>query len=395
MSLSNEMTTGVNALVDEMIDIRRMLHAQPELSFNETATTAIIREHLGALDVREEACPTETGAVFTLEGGKPGRTVLLRADIDGLPVQEEVDLPFASRAEGRMHACGHDVHTATLLGVASALTARAEKLPGRYIFVFQPAEEVVSGAQAMVDGGLLERFDPAAAIGCHVASALPVGMVVSRPGLLMAACRGLRVSVSGSGGHGALQPRLGNVVLAVARFADQLDRVVADLGSDGTACVCSPGMVTAGSAPNVVPKKAVLLGTLRFFDPDQLAEAERRLSSLASEVAVEFDVEVSVEQTYRTDAVRNDPVVTGRVLDAVRGVLGKAQVLEVSSPVAASDDVSAFLDRVPGCYLLVGGALPDGSSGNHHSPTFSIDEGALGVGATALTAAAINLAVPQ
>jgi amidohydrolase len=390
--LIEDVATRVDSLYDEMVDVRRELHALPELSFLETQTTALILERLGDVGLELATCPTPTGAVCSLDGGRPGRTVLVRADIDGLPVQEHNDLPFASRVDGQMHACGHDAHTSIVLGVASALAAHAEDLPGRYIFVFQPAEETVSGAQALVDGGLLDQFDPAVAIGCHVASALPVGLVAARGGLHMAGVRGLRVSVRGSGGHGALQPRQGNVVLAVARFADRLDRVVASLESDGAACVCSPGLVHAGSAPNVVPTEALLLGTLRFFDSGQLKEAERRLQYLADEVTAEFGVEVSVEQTYRTDSVRNDAGVTRVVLDAARGVLGAAQVFEPASPVAASDDMSVFLERVPGCYLFVGAALPDGSSGNHHSPAFAIDEGALRSGARTLAAAAVTLA---
>lgn len=392
MSLIDNVAARVDSLYDQMVDVRRELHALPELSFLETETTALILERLGEVGLDMAPCPTLTGAVCSLDGGRPGRTVLVRGDIDGLPVQEENNLPFASRVEGRMHACGHDAHTSIVLGVASALAAHAEDLPGRYVFVFQPAEETVSGAQAMVDGGVLDEFEPAAAIGCHVASALPVGLVAARGGLHMAGVRGLRVSVRGSGGHGALQPRQGNVVLAIARFADQLDRVVTNLESDGAACVCSPGLVRAGSAPNVVPTEALLLGTLRFFENDQLEEAERRLQYLADEVMAEFGVEVSVEQTYRTDSVRNDPGVTRTVLDVARGVLGAAQVLEAASPSAASDDMSVFLETVPGCYVFVGAALPDGSSGNHHSPAFAIDEGALRSGATTLAAAAVTLA---
>ncbi len=394
MALTDALAEHVDSIYDELVDIRRELHAAPELSFEETATTELILERLAASGVDREPCPTATGAIGVLAGGRPGRTVLIRADIDALPVQEDNNLSFTSRVEHKMHACGHDAHTSILLGVASALAHHASDLPGRYVFVFQPAEETVSGAQAMVDGGLLDRYKPAAAIGCHVASALPVGFIAARSGLHMAGVRGLRVSVRGSGGHGALQPRQGNVVLAVARFADLLDRVVAQLESDGAACVCSPGVLSAGSAPNVVPTEAVLLGTLRFFEPEQLSEAEGRLRQLAAEVSEEFAVAVSVEQTYTTESVRNDAQVTGLVLEAARGVLGESQVFSPNSPVAASDDMSVFLDRVPGCYAFVGAALPDGSSGNHHSPAFAIDEGALRCGTKTLVAAAVALATP-
>lgn len=394
MTLAEEIHTRVAASYDDMVDLRRDLHAHPELSMAETATTALVTERLRSLGLTEEPCPTPTGAVFSLDGGRPGRTILLRADIDGLPVQEDTGLSFSSRVEGYMHACGHDVHTASALGVATGMAEMAEELPGRYVFVFQPAEERVAGAQAMVDGGLLERFAPSATIGCHVASGFPLGLVGTRPGLMMAAVRSLRVSLTGGGGHAALQPRQGNVVLAVSTFASRLHEIVAGLETEGTACVSSPGLIAAGTAPNVVPTSAELHGTLRFFEPEQLAQAERRLEQLANDVASEFDVQVQVEQTFRTGPVRNDASVTARVLEAAGRVLGHGQVLAMQQPVTASDDVSVFLDRVPGCYLFVGGAMADGSSGNHHSPTFRVDEEALRVAATVLTAAAVELAAP-
>jgi len=393
VTLSEIVAAQIDGRTDDMIDIRRVLHARPELSFEEVETTALIRDQLRTLGLHEETCPTPTGAVFSLDGGRQGGTVILRADIDGLPIREASDLSFASHVDNQMHACGHDAHTAMLLGVASVFAERAEDLPGRYLFVFQPAEEKLSGAQAMVDGGLLEGIDPVAVVGCHVVSFLPVGVVRSRPGLFQAGARGLRVTARSAGGHGALQPRQGNVILAVSRFADRLESVVADLGSDGTPCVCSPGMITAGSAPNVVPTRAVLEGTLRFFDQEQLLEASRRIDALAAEVAEAFNVEVDVEEDFfSTGPVRNDAGVTGRVLDVARRVLPGGQVLEAPSPAPVSDDVSVLLDRVPGCFLMVGAGFPDGSSGPHHSPTFSVDEGALTVGARVLSAAAVELA---
>jgi metal-dependent amidase/aminoacylase/carboxypeptidase family protein len=182
------------------------------------------------------------------------------------------------------------------------------------------------------------------------------------------------------------------VVLAVATFANRLEAIVADLETDGTACVCSPGLIAAGTAPNVVPTTAMLYGTLRFFESEQLAVAERRLEQLAGEVASEFDVRVNVEQTFRTGPVRNDASVTARVLDIAGNILGRERVVNLPRPVTASDDVSVFLERVPGCYVFVGGAMADGSSGNHHSPTFNVDEETLRTAATVLGAAAVELA---
>src|SRR5262245_55427494 len=201
---------------DEAVDTRRWLHAHPEVSFAEHVTTQAITDRLEDLGVTIEECPTETGAVASLEGGRPGRTVLVRADIDALPVQEETPVPFASTTEGQMHACGHDAHTAILLSTIRALSDRAQDLPGRYLFVFQPAEEVVSGAKAMLDAGLLDGRQVDTCIGLRVTPQMPLGFVAMKPGISMAANTGFRVRLRGSGGHGAMATSEGNVVLAIA-----------------------------------------------------------------------------------------------------------------------------------------------------------------------------------
>ena len=391
MDHAEAVLAAVAARTDEMVDTRRDLHRHPELAFEERRTSAQVTGRLRAAGLDIRPCPTPTGAVAVLEGGRPGRTVLLRADIDALPVTEATGLAFASETSGVMHACGHDAHTAMLLGVADALSTLAGDLPGRFAFVFQPAEERVSGAQAMVDGGLLEDVEPAVAIGCHVASMAPAGLVGSRPGVLMAGSLALRITARGSGGHGALQPRSGNVVLAAARVADRMDGVVTGMSTDGTACVCSPGLFHAGTAPNVVPTEAVVQATLRTFDDGQRSAALAALDALVAETGAEFEVDIEVIRSDACDAVRNDAGVTEAALAAARHVVGDGAI-ELPGPVAASDDVAVFLERVPGCYLIVGAARTDGRSGLHHTPTFDIDEQALTIGASVLALAAVDLA---
>lgn len=390
--VGNLVGSAIAAQADHLVDLRRDLHAHPELSFEEQRTTALVRDELSRCGIEQRPSPTPTGAVGVLEGGRPGATVLLRADIDALPVDEQTGRPFASSVPGAMHACGHDAHTAILLGVAASLSARAEDLPGRYLFVFQPAEERVSGAQAMVDGGLLAAEDPVAAVGLHVATLAPTGTVLTRAGLAMAGALGLGFTITGSGGHGALQPRQGNVVLAAAAIAGRLHEAVAGMGADGTDAVCSPGQIAAGSAPNVVPTQAVLWATLRWFDTSQRDEAMARLQSLMGEVEADFGVSVSMEVGFGTGPVHNDPAVTASVLEAARRALPGATVADMGAPVAASDDVSVLLDAVPGCYMMVGAAIDDGVTRLHHSPAFDIDERALRIGATALAASAVTLA---
>jgi amidohydrolase len=392
-SFIDDLPQLLDAANDPMVDIRHDVHAHPELAFEEYHTTQVIRDRLSALGWELNRCPTDTGAVAVLRGAKPGKRVMIRADIDGLPVLEEGSLSYASRNEGVMHACGHDVHTAALLGVADVLARRRDELAGEYTVLFQPAEEDLGGARAMIAGGVLEDHPVDVVIGAHVTSLAPVGFVATRPGILMSEARALTVQIKGKGGHGAMASVEGNVVLAVSHLAPRLGEIVLGLSYEGTNCACSAGVIHAGTAKNVVPRHALLRGTLRTFTPAQQVEALRRLERLLDEVASAFGVECSLELGEGTPAVHNDPEIAKRVFASAGLVVGPANVMELP-PASPSDDVSEFLDRVPGCYMFIGGALPDGSSGMHHSPDFSVDDAACRAVAGVLAACAVDLAQP-
>jgi amidohydrolase len=381
----------VDAAFDEMIDTRRLLHRRPELGFEEVETTSLIKQRLGSLGLDERPLRTPTGAAFALTGGRPGRPVVLRADIDALPVTEGVDLPFASEMAGRMHACGHDAHTAALLGVARVLAERAEDLAGSYLFVFQPAEELLGGASSMLDAGVLDGTEGGAVIGHHVTSLAPVGMVGIRPGVTMAEVHVFAITVSGPGGHGAIARSGGDVVVAIGQAVLDLGSAVAGMDFEQVPCMCTAGKVVAGSAPNVVPDRATLWGTLRTFTPQQCAEALARLGSLCRRLGDQHGVEVEFQVLGSAPAVVNDPSVTAVTQAVARRVLGATGVLALP-PVTPSDDVSEFLNRLPGCYFFVGAALADGSSGTHHSPRFAIDERALAVAARVMAETAVAVA---
>jgi amidohydrolase len=389
--------SDVDALVDaanvEMVDTRRDLHEHPELGFQEHRTTKLVSERLDALGLSKRPCPTPTGAVYGLEGAMPGRTVLLRADLDALPVQETAGGTVVSKTDGLMHACGHDAHTAAMLGVAKVLTARRDELSGRFVFIFQPAEESLGGGKAMVDGGVLDGLDASATIGCHVTTMAPVGIVATREGVLMAEVHSFTVTARGAGGHGATAGASGNVLLAVAQLATELGAVVEGLAHDGTACACSAGMLAAGTAPNVVPSTASLRGTLRTFSDEQTAAAVAELERRCRALGGAYDAQLTVHLDDHAPAVVNDRTAVDVVLAAARRVVGDGAALTIP-PVTPSDDVSEFLNRVPGCYFFVGAGKLDGTSGPHHSPAFSLDEGCLGIAARVLSASAIELARP-
>ena len=373
-----------------MVAMRHDLHAHPELAFAEHRTTAVIRDRLLALGWTVAPSPTETGAIATLTGRRPGRRVLVRADIDALPVQEERDLPYRSTIDGVMHACGHDVHTAALLGVADVL-AHVTDLPGSYTLLFQPAEEGLGGARAMIDNGVLTRHPADVVIGGHVTSLAPTGFVGSRAGTAMSEATAWRIELEGRGGHGAMAGAEGNVVLAVSHLASRLGDVVEGLALDGVNCACSAGIIQAGTANNVVPRTALLSGSLRTFTGDQLAEATARLGNLLDDVERAFAVRCALSVTGGTPAVVNDPAVFETVMASARRVLGDEHVLTMP-PTPASDDISELLNRVPGCYIFVGGALADGTSGSHHGPDFAVEDASVPVMAHVLSESAIALA---
>ena len=386
-----EITSLAQAEFDTMVEIRRSLHRQPELGFAETATTALINTTAQGLGLEQLFCPTETGAVWSLDGGRPGRTVILRADIDALPIEEESDASFVSSVEGLMHACGHDAHVAQLLGAASVLSARAEDLPGRYVFLFQPAEEALGGAKAMIEGGVLDGLDASAVIGCHVVSILPTGLVGVRSGITMSDVRALRIEVHGIGGHGAAYTEGANPLIAAALLSTRLGGVVEGMSLEGTSCSCTAGVLHAGTAPNVIPAHAHLEGTLRTFTPAQSEAALGRLETLLSETAEETGCTMSLSFSDHGPAVVNDHAMTELVRSVATEAVGAASVLTMP-PITPSDDVSEFLNRIPGSYFFVGAGHADGSSGMHHNPGFSIDEGCLPVAATVLAAAAVAAA---
>jgi len=381
----------VNNAYDAMVDIRHDLHAHPELSMVEYRTTDVVTNRLRELGWTVKKSPTETGAVATLKGGKPGKRVMIRADIDGLPVNEDLNLSYKSQNENVMHACGHDVHTASILGVADVLAQRQEELPGEYTVVFQPGEEGFAGAKSMFDGGLLEENPADFVVGGHITSLMPVGMMFTRPGVLMAKARRLIVEIDGKGGHGAMPTKEGSVVLAISALAPRMGEIAAGMEYDGTNCACSAGILRTGTAENVVPQHAHLAGTLRTFTEEQEAEALQRFSQILREIEEEFQVKCTLTNDKFTRRVENVPEIANRVLEIGKELLGKNNAL-VLPPTSGSEDFSEFLNRIPGSFMFIGGALEDGSSGMHHSPQFAVDDRAVRPFATVLAASAVDLA---
>jgi amidohydrolase len=389
----NETTTPLpsRSVIDEVIELRRHFHRHPEVSFGEHETSRQLGERLRQLGLELKPCPTETGVVAMLDTGKPGKTVMLRADIDGLPIHEESGVDFSSRADGRMHACGHDAHMAIMVGVARTLVDRVWDVSGRYLFVFQPGEEIVEGAKAMIAKGLLDDHNPDSVIGLHIASFLESGTVVSRPGLMWAGSDAFEIGFSGPGGHGGMMGRRGNVLAAQAFFIERLHTIVEGLEQDGVQCHTTVGDIRSDGAWNIVPRGVLVKGSLHTFNAPLREEALGRLRDLLRETDGEFDVSSNLDLVHGTIPLMNEPNVTRTVLDVGRSLIGdKASVL--GRPLTVSDDVAEFLTRIPGCYFMLGAMPKDAPPPAHHSPGFRIDEDALPLGVKVLAGAASRLA---
>ncbi|MBJ7599777.1 M20 family metallopeptidase [Candidatus Nephthysia bennettiae] len=378
-------------VLDEVVDNRRHFHRHPEVSFEEHETSRFIRERLATLGLEVQECPTPTGALAVLDTGRPGRTVMLRADIDALPLHEESGVEFESRHEGRMHGCGHDAHASILLGTARTLAANLERLQGSFLFCFQPAEEIVEGAREMIARGLFERWHPDVTVGLHMASWVPSGAVVTRPGLFWGGSDLFDVSIRGPGGHGGMIKRIGNVVAAQAFLLERLYGIVDGLEHEGAGCHCSVGDVRTDGAWNIVPRNVLVRGSVRTFTPELREEALQRLRDLLVETDTEFQVSSQLELVHGTIPCFNDPNVTSTVLEVGRELVGdRASVL--GQPLTVSDDMAEFLTRIPGCYFMIGARPPDADPPPaHHSPGFRIDEASLATGLRMMTATAARL----
>jgi len=370
-------------LKPRLVAIRRELHMHPELSLEEFETTRRIRGVLEEEGLTVQTFGLETGLVADIEGGAPGPTVALRADIDALPVAEETGLPFASRVPGKMHACGHDFHTASMIGAALLLHRRRERLRGRVRMLFQPAEEIAVGARMMIKAGVLEGVN--AILGMHNKPDLPVGTVGIRTGALMASVDRFLIRVTGKGGHGAIPDAAIDPIVAASAIVGALQTVVSRNTSPLESAVVSVCRLQAGATWNVIPDHAELEGTVRAFDYEVRRRIPERIRRVAEGVAAGFGASAELVWTEGQAFVNNDPALADLMARAAEE-LG-LRVVE-ARPTTAGEDFSVYQERVPGCFIWMG---TSGTEEWHH-PKFTLDEDALPLGA-ALFARAAELAL--
>lgn len=388
--MSAPFLADAEALRDELVAVRRDLHMHPELGFQEFRTAKIVAEKLGALGYEVQTGVGKTGVVGLLQGGLPGeRTVLLRFDMDALPIQDEKDVPYRSQTPGVMHACGHDAHVAIGVGVATLLARHREAIPGTVKLMFQPAEEGLGGAIAMINDGLLEGPRPDVALGLHVSSNHDLGTAVVRSGALLAASDRFDVSVRGKGGHGAHPDQTVDAVLVAAQLIVALQTVVARSLNPLEPGVVTVGAVHAGEASNVIAETAELRGTIRSFSQEARAVLHRRIEEVARGVAATFGAEIDVRIQLGVDPTINAPKPTAVMREAAAAVLGEAQI-DSAYQTTGGEDFSAVLERVPGNFFMLGARTGERTAAPHHNPRFDIDEACLPQGVAILCDAALR-----
>lgn len=363
-------------LFDEMVEQRRDFHRHPELGFEETRTSGIVAERLQALGFEVQRGIGQTGVVGLLEGNQEGPTVMLRFDMDALPIQEESGLSYASTNPGVMHACGHDGHTAMGLALAKIMARYRDQFHGRLKFVFQPAEEGLGGAFAMIADGVLENPRPDVAFAMHVWTPEEYGKVRVVEGPCMASSSVFTITIQGHGGHGAAPHLANDPIVAAAHIVAALQSIVSRNINPQESVVVSIGEFRAGTTYNVIPDKAVLKGTVRSYNNDLHRLIYRRILEMATRMAEAFTCKASMETVAIVQAVVNAPEPTAVVRRAVTNIMGGDHFVEKRT--MASEDMGFFLDEIPGCYFFVGaGNQEKGIVYPHHHPKFDFEERAM------------------
>ncbi len=376
----------------ELIATRRDLHMHPELGMEEVRTSGIVVERLRALGFAEiQRGLAVTGVKAILRGGKPGKTLLLRADMDALPIEEENAVEYRSQTPGTMHACGHDAHTAMLLATARVLIGRREAIPGTIVFCFQPAEEGGGGARRMVAEGVLEGPRIDAAFGLHVAQDLPLGTVVAYPGAGMAAADGFSVTIQGRGGHAAAPHTTIDALMVAATIVTTLQTLVSrEVDPLSPAVVTTAILQAGGTARNIIADTATFSGSVRWFDPPTGDLLAARIPALIEGVAASMQAIATVEYTRGVPPTVNEPGLAALVREVAAEVEGVTVAIP-GVPIMGSEDFSEFTQRVPATFFHVG--TRDEASGKvwgHHHPKFDIDERALAIGVEVMVLSALR-----
>jgi len=384
---------AARGLAPDIVALRRAIHAEPELGLDCPMTMAKVRDALADLPLEWRSGPSTSGAVATLTGGKPGeRRVLLRGDMDALPMEEKTGLDFASRIEGRMHACGHDTHTAMLAGAARMLCERRDEIAGTVDFMFQPGEEGHHGARFMLDDGLIDPL-PDAAFALHVMPNAEHGVLAGKPGPLMAAADQFTITVKGRGGHASMPHDCADPVPAAAAIVAALQAMVTRRFDAASAVVVTVTQIHTGTAHNVIPDEAMLAGTIRTLSPGHRERAHALLAETAAETARAYGVaaECAITPGFPVTICDARAVTLGEKV--ARAIGGDGGWRDLAAPIMGAEDFAYVLEKVPGAMFFLGVA-PEGDDWSAccaiHSPRMHVDETALPTGAAMLAGCALE-----
>jgi amidohydrolase len=377
-------------LKDQLVAWRQDFHRHPELGFQEFRTSSIVAKYLSSLGMEVQTGVGKTGVVGLLEGSQPGPVVMLRFDMDALPIQETNQIDYVSQTPGVMHACGHDAHTAIGMGIAQLLTKHRKELAGTIKFVFQPGEEGCGGALAMIADNVLENPKPDVTLGLHVWNDQPLGLLAAGNGGVMAAADIFTIKVQGKGGHGA-QPHLCvDAVLIASQIVAALQSIVARNVDPRQTAVVTVGSIHAGTAFNIIADTAEMTGTIRTFDAATRDQIMRRLTDVVEQTARALGGSATIEIKAISPATVNDERVAQVVRETAIDVLG-AEHVTADQLTMTAEDMSEFLSRVPGCFFFIGSAnAAKGLNAPHHNPRFDIDEDVLPLGVAVLASTALR-----
>ncbi|TGL64041.1 M20 metallopeptidase family protein [Leptospira sarikeiensis] len=377
------MKTVSKTRTEELVQYRRFIHKHPELKYEEVGTADFVSKHLKSLGYTFQSGIAKTGIACLIDSGKPGKTLLVRADMDALPIIEENKVDYTSVHAGVMHACGHDAHTSVLMGLASELKEDLSSIipKGRVLLVFQPAEEGGQGADRMIEEGILEKYNVDAALGLHVWNHIPVGKIGVVDGPMMAAVDEFQITVQGISGHGAMPQHTVDPILVGSHIVTALQSIVSRNTDPLDSCVVTVGAFHAGHAFNVISETAELKGTIRTFTKEMFDKAPELFKRVVENTAEAFGAKAIIQYERTNAPTINHPEMANIVRNASENILGQNSITEEHAKTMGGEDFSAFLMRVPGCYFFVGSMNEEkGFVHPHHSSKFDLDESSLPIG---------------
>ena len=371
----------IKALQTQLVTWRRNIHQKPELGFQEQLTADLISRQLDRWSIPHQTGIAKTGIVATIEGNKPGKVIAIRADMDALPIQEANEISYKSQHPGKMHACGHDGHVAIALGTASYLNRHKDRLAGTVKIIFQPAEEGPGGAKPMIEAGVLQNPDVDAIIGLHLWNNLPLGTVGVRQGALMAAVECFKLQITGKGGHGAMPDQTIDSIVVGSQIVNALQTIVSRNINPLDSAVVTVGEFHGGTALNVIADSVSMSGTVRYFNTQLESVIGERIEAIVAGICQSHGATYKLDYWQLYPPTINDPQmarlvasVANEVVETPIGVVPECQTM-------GGEDMSFFLQQVPGCYFFVGSANSDRDLAYpHHHPRFDFDEAALGMG---------------